>query len=155
MEGVPNSHGPYPDCDHFGPLTMVPQVSSVSPGSFLCPWFYGHSSWRGARHSCHHTKSMPLLTILVVGTPILKLPPSMVRHCVYLKARPLQCNLKFGIVPKVSSLCGRLVTLDLTFKDLTSIRPTYFGTHFGCPLLCMFEPNSVFLSQNSGSVDFL
>ena len=39
----------------------------------------------------HQTEWMPLSTILEVGTPILKLPSSMVRHCVYLRSRPLQC----------------------------------------------------------------
>ena len=28
---------------------MVPQVLGVTPGSPLCPWCFGHSSWRGAR----------------------------------------------------------------------------------------------------------
>src|ERR1700738_3418976 len=70
----------------------VPRVPGVTPGSPLCPWCFGHSSWRGARHSPHQTESMPSSTILVVGTPILKLPSSMVRHCVYLRARPPQCT---------------------------------------------------------------
>src|SRR6202048_1018351 len=28
-----------------------PQVPGVTPGSPLCPWCFGHSLWRGARHS--------------------------------------------------------------------------------------------------------
>ena len=28
---------------------MAPQVSGVTPGSLLCPWCFGHSSWKGAR----------------------------------------------------------------------------------------------------------
>jgi len=81
----------------------------------------------------HQTESMPSSTILVVGTPIRELPSSMVRHCVYLRARPPQCIYKFGIVPKVSVLGGPLATLNLSSKDLTYIGPTYFGTHLGCP----------------------
>ena len=27
----------------------VPQVPGVTPGGPLCPWCFGHSSWRGAR----------------------------------------------------------------------------------------------------------
>src|SRR6202048_4247186 len=81
----------------------------------------------------HQTKSMPSSTILVVGTPILKLPSSMVRYCVYLRARPPQCIFKFGIVLKVLFLGGPLATLDFSSKDLTYTRPTYFGTHLGCP----------------------
>ena len=29
--------------------SMAPQVPSVTPGSPLCPWCFGHSSWRGAQ----------------------------------------------------------------------------------------------------------
>ena len=29
---------------------LAPQVPGVTPGSLLCPWCFGHSSWRGARH---------------------------------------------------------------------------------------------------------
>src|ERR1700737_1792034 len=29
----------------------APQVSGVTPGSPLCPWCYGHSSWKGARQA--------------------------------------------------------------------------------------------------------
>src|SRR6202022_5212242 len=67
------------------------------------------------------------------STPIFKLPSSMARHCVYLRARPPQCIFKFGIVLKVSFLGGPLATLDLSSKDLTYTRPTYFGTHLGSP----------------------
>ena len=28
---------------------MAPQVPGVTPESPLCPWCFGHSSWRGAR----------------------------------------------------------------------------------------------------------
>ena len=28
----------------------APQVPGVTPGSRLCPWCFGHSIWRGARH---------------------------------------------------------------------------------------------------------
>jgi hypothetical protein len=75
----------------------------------------------------HQTELMPSSTILVVGTPIHELPFSMVRHCVYLRARSPQCIFKFGIVPKVSVLGGPLATLDLSSKDLNYIGPTYFG----------------------------
>ena len=30
---------------------MAPQVPGVTPGSPLCPWCCGHSSWRGAQYS--------------------------------------------------------------------------------------------------------
>src|ERR1700737_401819 len=30
----------------------APQVPGVTPGSPLCPWCFGHSSWRGARQKC-------------------------------------------------------------------------------------------------------
>jgi hypothetical protein len=113
----------------------APQVPGVTPGSPLCPWCFGHSFWRVARHSPHQTKSMLSSTILVVGTPIRELPSSMVRHCVYLRAQPPQCIFKFSIVPKVSVLGGPLTTLDLSSKDLTYIGSTYFGTHLGCPSL--------------------
>jgi hypothetical protein len=83
----------------------------------------------------HQTESMPSSTILIVGTPIGELPSSMVRHCVYLRARPPICILEFGIVPNVSVLGGPLATLDLSSKDLTYIGPTYFGIHLGCPSL--------------------
>jgi hypothetical protein len=88
----------------------------------------------------HQTESMPSSTIFLIGTPILELPFSMARHCVYLRARPPQCIFKFGIVPKVSILGGSLATLDLSSKDPTCIGPTYFGPiyfgiHFGCPSL--------------------
>src|SRR6202048_3915591 len=29
----------------------APQVPGVTPGAPLCPWCFGHSSWRSARHS--------------------------------------------------------------------------------------------------------
>ena len=77
----------------------------------------------------HQTKSMPSWIIFV----IVELPSCMVRHCVYLRARPPQCIFKFGIVPMVSFPGGLLVTLDISSKDLTYIRATYFGTHLGCP----------------------
>jgi hypothetical protein len=112
-----------------------PQVSGVTPGSPMCPWCFGHPLWRGTRHPPHHTESMPSSTILVVGTPILELPSSMVRHCVYLRAQPAQCIFKFVIVPKASVLGGPLAALDLSSKDVTYIGPTYFGTHLGCPSL--------------------
>ena len=80
----------------------------------------------------YETESMPSSTILVVDTLIFKLPSSMVRHYVYLRARPLQCIVKFDIVPKVLFLGFPLATLDLSSKNLTYTRPTYFGTHFGC-----------------------
>ena len=92
----------------------VPQVPGVTPGSPLCPWYFGHSSKRGARHSPHQTESMPSSTILEVGIPILKLPSSMVRHCVYLRVQPPQCIFKFGIVPKMLFLGGLLATLDFS-----------------------------------------
>jgi hypothetical protein len=63
------------------------------------------------------------------------LPSSMVRHCVYLKVRPLQYKFKFGIVLKVSVLGGTLASLDLSSKDVTLIGPTYFETQLGCPSL--------------------
>jgi hypothetical protein len=113
----------------------VPQVLDVTLGFPLCPWCFRHPFWRGAQHSPHQTESMPSLTILIVGTPILKLPSSMVPHCVYLRVGPPQCIFKFGIVPKVSVVGGPLATLDFFSKDLTYIGPTYFGTHLGCPSL--------------------
>jgi hypothetical protein len=101
-----------------------------------------------------HTSVVPSSTILVVGTPIRKLPSSMVRHCVYLKAWPLQCIFKCGIVPKVSVLGGMLATLDLSSKDLTYIGPTYFGVHLGCPSLGaspvrLHQPNLTHLGRTS------
>jgi hypothetical protein len=59
----------------------------------------------------------------------------MVRHYVYLRARPPQCIFKFSIVPKVSVLGGSLATLDHFSKDLTYIGPTYLELTWGTPLL--------------------
>ena len=56
-----------------------------------------------------------------------KLLISMVRHCICLRARPSQCIFKFGIVPKVLFLGGPLRTLDLSSKDLSYMKATYFG----------------------------
>jgi hypothetical protein len=81
----------------------------------------------------YQTESMSLSTILLIVTPIIKLPFFMVRHCIYLRVRSPQCIIKFGIVPKVSILSDMLATLDLSSKDLTYIKPTYFGTLLGCP----------------------
>ena len=81
----------------------------------------------------HQRNSMPSSIILVVGTPFLELPSSMVRHCVYFRSQSPQCIFKFGIAPKVSAQGGLFVTLDLSSKDLAYIGPTYFGTHLGCP----------------------
>ena len=75
---------------------------------------------------------MPSSTILVVGPPILKLPSSMVQHCVHLRARPPQCIFKFGIVPKLFVLVALLATLDLSSKDLIYMKPMYFGTYLSC-----------------------
>ena len=41
--------GPHPHYDHLGLLPTTPQVLGVSPGSPLCPWCFGHSSWRSGR----------------------------------------------------------------------------------------------------------
>ena len=56
----------------------------------------------------------------------------MVRYWIYLRARPLLCIFKFGIVPKVSVIGGPLAILDLSSEDLTYIGTTYFVTQFGC-----------------------
>jgi hypothetical protein len=132
----------------------APQVPGVTPGSPLCPWCFGHPFGEVRDTHPHQTESMPSSTILVVGTPILELPSSMVRHCVYLRARPPQCIYKFGIVPKVSVLGGPLATLNLSSKDLTYIGPTYFGTHLGCPSfgaspVRLHEPNLTHLGRTS------
>src|ERR1700684_2358096 len=72
-----------------GALTPpAPQVPGVTPGSPLCPWCFGHPFGEVRDTHPHQTESMPSSTILVVGTPILELPSSMVPHCVYLRARP-------------------------------------------------------------------
>ena len=43
---------------------MAPQVPSVTPGSPLCPWYCGHSSWRGVQQ---HTYTLGYPYILCAG----------------------------------------------------------------------------------------
>ena len=40
------------------PSPMEPQVPGVTPGSPLCSWCCGHSSWGGARHTWQDTNSL-------------------------------------------------------------------------------------------------
>src|ERR1700738_4022088 len=112
--------GPSPTLGSLGPSHQRRHKSRVSLRGPPCAHGVSGTPY-GEVHNTppHQTESMPSSTILVVGTPILKLPSSMVRHCVYLRARPPQCIFKFGIVPKVSFLGGLLATLDVSSKDLT------------------------------------
>ena len=111
----------------------APQVLGVIRRSRLCPWRFGQSSWRGAQYSPPVNEVNALINYTRSCTPIFKLPSSMVRHCFYLRVQPPQCIFKFGLIPKVLFLGGPLTTLDLSSKNLTYTRPTYFGTHLGCP----------------------
>ena len=42
-------------------LPMAPQVPGVTPGSPLCPWYLGHSLWRGVWYP-HHDHLGPFTT---------------------------------------------------------------------------------------------
>jgi hypothetical protein len=114
--------GPSPTLGSLGPSHHRRHKSRVSLRGPLCAHGVSGIPFGEVRdtHS-HQTESMPSSTILVVGTPILEVPSSMVRHCVYLRARPRQCVFKFGIVPKVSVLGGPLATLGLSSRDPTYI----------------------------------
>ena len=126
--------GPSPTLGSLGPSHQRRHKSRVSLRGPPCAHGVSGTPHGEVRDTHpHQTESMPSSTILVVGTPIFKLPSSMVWHCVYLRVRPPQCIFKFGIVPKVSFLGGPLATLDLSSKDLTYTTPTYFGTQLGCP----------------------
>jgi hypothetical protein len=128
--------GPSPALGSLGPSHHRRHKSRVSLQGRPCAHDVLDIPLREVRDTHpHQTESMPSSTILVVGTPILELASSMVRHCVNLRARPPQCIFKFGIVPKVSVLGGPLATLDLSSKELTYIGPTYFRTHLGYPSL--------------------
>src|SRR6202048_4199486 len=106
--------GPSPTLGSLGPSHQRRHKSRVSLRGPPCAHGVSGTPHGEVRDSHpHQTESMPSLTIHVVGTPILKLPSSMVWHCVYLRARPPQCIFKFGIVPKVSLLGGPLATLEL------------------------------------------
>src|ERR1700738_3339176 len=62
----------------------APQVLGVTPGSPLCPWCFGHSSWRGARHTPMKRKATDAIdfppskhrNLVVMLTPELPKPPS-------------------------------------------------------------------------------
>ena len=41
--------------------SMTPQVPGITPGSPLCPWYFGHSSWKGARHQCNKKISIRIV----------------------------------------------------------------------------------------------
>ena len=93
--------GPSPTLGSLGPSHQRRHKSRVSLRGPPCAHGVSGTPHGEVRDTHpHQTESMPSSTILVVGTPILKLPSSMVRHCVYLRARPPQCIFKFGIVPK-------------------------------------------------------
>ena len=85
------------------------------------------------QHSSPPNKVDALIDYTCIWHTNSQVATSMVRHCVYLRARPPECIFKFGIVLKVLFLDGPLATLDLSSKDLAYIRPTYFGTHLCCP----------------------
>jgi hypothetical protein len=128
--------GPSPTLGSLGPSHHRRHKSRVSLRGPPCAHGVSDIPFGEVRDTHpHQMESMPSSTILVVGTPIRKLPSSMVRHCVYLRAQPPQCIFKLGIVPKVSVLGGPIVTLDFSSKDLTYIGPTYFGTRLGGPSL--------------------
>ena len=128
--------GPSPTLGSLGPSHHRRHKSGVSLRGPPCAQGVSGIPYGEVRDTPpHQIESMPSSTILVVGILILKLSSSMVRHCVYLRTRPPQCIFKFGIVSKVFVLGGLLATLDLYSKHLTYIRPTYFGTHLGCPSL--------------------
>jgi hypothetical protein len=98
-------------------------------GFFMPMVFWGTSHGEVCDTHSHQMESMFSSTNLIVNTLILKLPSSIIQRCIYCRARPPQCFFKFGIVPKVSVLDNLLTTLDISSKDLTYTRSTYFGTH--------------------------
>ena len=95
----------------------APQVPGVTPGSPLCPWCFGHSSWRGARHHpCDSvlppTNSGPLLRF---GAE----KPQPIRR-VKSHARPNK-NLEF------TSFCSAEFDLELEpkLKPLATVAATF------------------------------
>ena len=98
----------------------------------------------------HQMESISSSTILVVGTPILKLSSPLGVILCFPWDATLQCIFKFGKIPTVLFLGRSLATLDFFFKDLTYIRPTYFEIHLGCP---SFGPPT--LSSTSLTLPFL
>jgi hypothetical protein len=103
--------GPSPTLGSLGPLNHRRHKSRVSLQGPFCAHDVSDIPFGEVSDThFHQTESMPSSTILVVDTPILKLPSFMVQHCVYLTARPPQCIFKFCIFSKVFILNGPLVS---------------------------------------------
>jgi hypothetical protein len=126
--------GPLSTLGSFGPFHQRHHKSRVSLRGLPCALgVLGTNHGEVDNNHLHQTKLISSSTILLVGTPILKLPSSMMRYCIFLRARPSQCISKFGIVLNISVLGGLLAILQLSCNDLTYTKPTYYGTHLGCP----------------------
>ena len=128
--------GPSSTLGSLGPSHQrASHVPGVTPGSPLCPWCFGHSSWRGAQHYRTLLPSLHLLPYYTTGFGIVSRTLSLLRHSYYVDPTFLPYYV----------IGSSVLTTNATNTSSTSSLPLviikyYFHYHIGPPLRLYWDP---------------
>ena len=116
----------------------APQVPGVTPGSPLCPWCFGHSSWRGARQGVPYIAGLvDVYNMKIANPPDCSVTPAVVVHTPHPRTPSLQTDVATLIEDKSTlqthaySRVG-VIKPDTYSRSLLRSAPRPKGQGLGC-----------------------